>query len=84
MEPASCGSPELGRVGSGQEDSKTSRVRSDRVRRFAKFRGSCRVWSRRLKILAGRVESGQKTSRNSRGSGRVGSRRLEILTGRVS
>ena len=75
-----------GRVGSGQEDFKISRVGSGRVRRFfkisrvgsgrdrrfSKSRGSSRVASRRLELLAGRVGSGRvKMSRNSHGSGRV-------------
>ena len=73
-----------GRVGSGQEHFKTSRV------------GSGRVGSGGFQNLAGRVVSGQEVFRisrvgsgrvrsfsKSRGSGRVGSRRLEILAGRV-
>ena len=60
-----------GRVGSGQEDFKISRVGSGRVRRLSKSRGPGRIGSRHFEILAGRVGSVRvKTSRNSRGSGR--------------
>ena len=72
MKPASRGSPELWRVGSG------------RVRRISKPRGLGRVGSGGFQNLAGRAGSGQDVSKFSWvGSGRVGSRRLEILTGRV-
>ena len=69
-----------GRVGSGQEDFKISRVGSGRVKRFSKSResgrvGSGREFSKSRGIGSGRVWRFSK----SRGSGRVGSRRLEIL-----
>ena len=74
MKLASRGSPELWRVGSGQDYFQTPRVGSGRVRRFSKSRGSGRVGSRRLEILAGRGGSGRvKTSRNC---SRVGSGQL--------
>ena len=61
-----------GRVGSGQEDFKISRVGLGRVKRFSKSRGSVRVGSGPEVFKISRV-----------GSGRVGSGGFQNLAGRV-
>ena len=67
-----------GRVGSGQEDSKITRVGSGRVR-------PGRVGSIRLEICAGRAGSGRDVSKFSRvGSGRVKTSRNSHGSDRVS